>query len=59
MAKILTEFAVLSLDIMDESGEHISEYDHDVYKERLGPDGKSIHKEKSEGSENTRKKCIF
>lgn len=34
---------------MDESGEHISEYDHDVYKERLGQDGKSIIKEKSEG----------
>lgn len=47
---------VLSLDIMDESGEHISEYDHDVYKERLGPDGKSINKEKSEGRVHSSKK---
>lgn len=34
---------------MDESGEHISEYDHDVYKERLDASGKTILKEKSEG----------
>lgn len=40
---------MLSLDVMDESGEHISEYDHDVYKERLDTSGKTILKEKSEG----------
>jgi hypothetical protein len=34
---------------MDESGEHITEYDHDVYKERLDSSGRSIIKEKSEG----------
>lgn len=34
---------------MDESGDHISEYDHDVYKERLDSSGRSILKEKSEG----------
>jgi hypothetical protein len=42
---------VLSLDVMDESGDHISEYDHDVYKERLDSSGRSILKEKSEGIE--------
>jgi hypothetical protein len=41
---------VLSLDVMDESGDHISEYDHDVYKERLDASGRSILKEKSEGT---------
>jgi len=35
---------------MDESGEHISEYDHHVYKERLDASGKTILKEKSEGN---------
>ncbi|KAI8971707.1 endoplasmic reticulum vesicle transporter-domain-containing protein [Mycotypha africana] len=40
---------MLSLDIMDESGEQISEYEHDVYKERLDSSGKPILKEKSEG----------
>jgi hypothetical protein len=34
---------------MDESGEHISEYNHDVYKERLDARGRLILKEKSEG----------
>lgn len=34
---------------MDESGEHVDEFDHDVYKERLDSDGKLILKEKSEG----------
>lgn len=40
---------VLSLDVMDESGDHIGDYDHDVYKERLDPSGKAIEKTKSEG----------
>lgn len=40
---------VLSLDVMDESGEHISEYNHDVFKERLDASGRVITKEKSEG----------
>lgn len=35
---------------MDESGEHISQYDHEVYKVRLDPSGKEISKEKSEGN---------
>ncbi|KAI8092304.1 endoplasmic reticulum vesicle transporter-domain-containing protein [Gilbertella persicaria] len=43
---------MLSLDVMDESGEHISEYDHDVYKERLDSNGNSIIKEKSEDLRN-------
>ncbi|CEP10460.1 hypothetical protein [Parasitella parasitica] len=43
---------MLSLDVMDESGEHISEYDHDVYKERLDASGKTILKEKSEDLRN-------
>jgi hypothetical protein len=30
---------------MDESGEHMSDYDHEVYKERLDPNGKPITKE--------------
>ncbi len=41
---------MLSLDIMDESGEHISSYDHDVYKERLDPNGEVITAEKSNGN---------
>lgn len=48
--KRLIIILVLSLDVMDESGEHISEYDHDVYKERLDASGKTILKEKSEGT---------
>lgn len=42
---------MLSLDIMDESGEHVADYDHDVYKERLDPEGRVILTEKSNGKE--------
>lgn len=34
---------------MDESGDHIGDYDHDVYKERLDSNGKPIEKTKSQG----------
>ncbi|CAO3613540.1 unnamed protein product [Mucor hiemalis] len=44
---------MLSLDVMDESGEHISQYDHEVYKVRLDPSGKEISKEKSEDLSNS------
>ncbi|KAI9469891.1 MAG: endoplasmic reticulum vesicle transporter-domain-containing protein [Benjaminiella poitrasii] len=50
---------MLSLDIMDESGEHISEYDHDVYKERLDSNGKTIIKEKSEDLRNKAAKLVL
>ena len=40
---------VLSLDIMDETGVQISEYDHQVSKERLDSSGKSISIEYPEG----------
>ncbi|KAI9305444.1 endoplasmic reticulum vesicle transporter-domain-containing protein [Cunninghamella echinulata] len=36
----------LSLDIMDESGGHISNYEHDIFKIRLDEKGNEIHKEK-------------
>ncbi|KAI8334489.1 endoplasmic reticulum vesicle transporter-domain-containing protein [Blakeslea trispora] len=49
----------LSLDVMDESGEHISEYDHDVYKERLDQQGNSIIKEKSEDLRNNAAKLAM
>ncbi|KAL1935903.1 hypothetical protein VTP01DRAFT_37 [Rhizomucor pusillus] len=39
---------MLTLDIMDDSGEHISGYMHDVYKVRLDPFGKRIHTEKAD-----------
>ncbi|KAI7907221.1 endoplasmic reticulum vesicle transporter-domain-containing protein [Cokeromyces recurvatus] len=50
---------MLSLDIMDESGEHISEYDHDVYKERLDSSGKTILKEKSDDPRNEAAKLVL
>ncbi|KAI8098853.1 endoplasmic reticulum vesicle transporter-domain-containing protein [Halteromyces radiatus] len=37
---------MLSLDIMDESGQHISNYEHDVFKVRLDENGKEINTEK-------------
>ncbi|KAI8328229.1 endoplasmic reticulum vesicle transporter-domain-containing protein [Chlamydoabsidia padenii] len=37
---------LLSLDVMDESGQHISNYEHDVFKVRLDEDGKEIEAEK-------------
>lgn len=40
---------VLSLDVMDESGDHVTDYDHDVFKVRLDADGKEIHREKATG----------
>ncbi|KAI8062615.1 endoplasmic reticulum vesicle transporter-domain-containing protein [Gongronella butleri] len=36
----------LSLDIMDESGEHINHFSHDVFKSRLDANGKEIDKQK-------------
>ncbi|CEG65262.1 hypothetical protein RMATCC62417_02078 [Rhizopus microsporus] len=44
---------MLSLDIMDESGEHVADYDHDVYKERLDPEGRVILTEKSNDLSNS------
>lgn len=41
---------------MDESGEHVGDYDHDVYKERLDSSGRAIVKAKSEGK---KKKIIL
>ncbi|KAI8141531.1 endoplasmic reticulum vesicle transporter-domain-containing protein [Fennellomyces sp. T-0311] len=38
---------LLSLDLMDESGDHISDYDHDVFKVRLDDQGNEIHREKA------------
>ncbi|KAI9016372.1 endoplasmic reticulum vesicle transporter-domain-containing protein [Phycomyces nitens] len=38
---------LLSLDVMDESGEHISGYEHDVFKVRLDKQGNEIEKEKA------------
>ncbi|KAI8329728.1 endoplasmic reticulum vesicle transporter-domain-containing protein [Chlamydoabsidia padenii] len=37
---------ILSLDVMDESGQHISNYDHDVFKVRLDENGNEIQAEK-------------
>ncbi|CAO3590997.1 unnamed protein product [Absidia cylindrospora] len=37
---------MLSLDVMDESGQHISNYEHDVFKVRLDEDGKEVDTEK-------------
>ena len=34
---------------MDESGDHISDYDHDVFKVRLDEHGNEIHREKAKG----------
>lgn len=39
--------SVLTLDIMDDSGEHISGYSHDVYKTRLDTMGVPIQQEKA------------
>ncbi|CAO3681625.1 unnamed protein product [Rhizopus stolonifer] len=47
---------MLSLDIMDESGEHINDFDHDVYKERLDPNGNAITTEKSDDLSNSEAK---
>ncbi|KAI8380935.1 endoplasmic reticulum vesicle transporter-domain-containing protein [Radiomyces spectabilis] len=44
---------LLSLDVMDESGEHISGYEHDVTKVRLDAAGKEITKEKAKSLSNT------
>jgi hypothetical protein len=43
---------VLSLDIMDESGEHVTDYVHQVYKERLDPKGNVIEKQELQGDKN-------
>lgn len=44
---------------MDESGEHINDFDHDVYKERLDPNGNAITAEKSDGKDFFFKKKLF
>lgn len=36
----------VSVDAMDLSGEHQLDVDHNIYKKRLGPDGKAIAIEK-------------
>lgn len=41
--------AVLGMDLMDESGEHITGYDHDVFKVRLDKEGNEIEREKQIG----------
>ena len=38
---------MLSIDIMDDSGEHTTGYTHDVYKVRLDPMGVKIESEKA------------
>ncbi|KAI9310357.1 endoplasmic reticulum vesicle transporter-domain-containing protein [Dichotomocladium elegans] len=38
---------MLSLDLMDESGDHIMDYDHDVFKVRLDEHGTEILREKA------------
>jgi len=38
----------LSVDAMDVSGEHQLDVDHNIYKKRLGPDGKAIGVEKGD-----------
>ncbi|GAA5804324.1 endoplasmic reticulum vesicle transporter-domain-containing protein [Helicostylum pulchrum] len=50
---------ILSLDVMDESGDHMGDYDHDVYKERLDPSGKVIEKTKSEDLGNSAAKLAL
>lgn len=46
MLAYLCIISVLSLDIMDDSGEHISGYTHDVYKVRLDSMGQLIDRQK-------------
>ncbi|KAI9265958.1 endoplasmic reticulum vesicle transporter-domain-containing protein [Sporodiniella umbellata] len=43
---------MLSLDVMDETGEHIRDFDHDVYKNRLDPQGREIETERSKDLSN-------
>ncbi|KAI9278389.1 endoplasmic reticulum vesicle transporter-domain-containing protein [Phascolomyces articulosus] len=43
---------LLSLDLMDESGDHISDYHHDVFKVRLDENGNEIHREKAKDPSN-------
>jgi hypothetical protein len=40
---------VLSLDIMDDSGQHLSGYTHDIYKVRLDQQGNHLDTEKAKG----------
>ncbi|KAI9498508.1 endoplasmic reticulum vesicle transporter-domain-containing protein [Zychaea mexicana] len=44
---------LLGLDLMDESGDHISDYDHDVFKVRLDDNGREIHREKAKELSNS------
>lgn len=46
----LCDFLVIGLDIMDESGTVVTEYEHDVYKVRLDAQGRQIHIEKTKGT---------
>jgi len=39
---------LLSVDIMDDSGQHVSGYTHDIYKVRLDLDGNHIESEKTQ-----------
>ena len=49
---------VLSLDVMDESGDHVTDYDHDVFKVRLDADGKEIHREKATGKMGVKRERV-
>lgn len=40
-------YIVLSVDIMDDSGQHLSGFTHDVYKVRLDLSGNQIESEKA------------
>lgn len=41
---------MLSLDVMDDAGEHLNDYTHDLYRVRLDQWGKEITKEKETGT---------
>lgn len=39
-------FLVLGVDVMDVSGEHFHDVDHNIYKVRLDPNGEKVSEEK-------------
>ncbi|RUO95511.1 ERGIC and golgi 3 [Jimgerdemannia flammicorona] len=41
---------MLSLDVMDDSGEHLNDYTHDLYRVRLDQWGNTVHTEKEKGA---------
>ena len=52
----LTNVTVLSLDVMDISGEHQTNLEHDVSKTRLSKEGAVIESRK--GRKSTRQQCV-